>query len=57
MQRVLFGEDGPYMGGELGDVTRDVARFSGSNTGGREGHGGKGERLKGLLHSVARKIQ
>ena len=58
MQRVVFGEDGPFMGGEVGGVTRDVARFSGSSTGtnGGEGHGGKGERLKGLLHSLARKV-
>jgi GH43 family beta-xylosidase len=58
MQRVVFGEEGPFMGGEVGGVTRDVARFSGESAGrGGEGRGsGKGERLKGLLHSIARKI-
>ena len=56
MQRVVFGQDGPFMGGEVGEITRDVARFSGSSAGGGEGRGGKGERLKGLLHSIARKI-
>jgi len=46
------------MGEEIGQVTRDVARFSGSGSGGggEARGGGKGERLKGLLHSIARKI-
>jgi hypothetical protein len=56
MQRVVFGPEGPFMGGEVGRVTRDVKRFSGESAGGGDGRGGKGERLKGLLHSIARKI-
>ena len=54
MQKVNFGEEGPFMGGVVGEVTRDVGRFAGE--GGGEGRRGKGERLKDLLHSVARKV-
>jgi hypothetical protein len=59
MQRVVFGEEGPFMGGEVGGVTRDVARFSGDGSGGEgegEGRGGKGERLRVFLHGLARKV-
>lgn len=58
MQRVVFDENGPFMGNHVGEHTRDIARFSGgSSAGGREdAHQGKGSKLKDLWHSVARKI-
>lgn len=57
MQRVVFDQNGPFMGGQVGEPTRDVARFSGSRSGGRDGHDGKGSRLRGMLRSIARKIE
>ena len=61
-QRVEFGPEGPYMGGCVGHVTRDVGIFergdpNAGGDGGKEGGGGgKREKLKGLLGSVAKKI-
>jgi GH43 family beta-xylosidase len=56
MQRVVFGQDGPFMGGEVGEVTRDVGRFSGNGKNGQDGHGGKGSRLRDMLRSVASRV-
>jgi len=57
MQRVVFGDDGPFMGGEVGKITRDVGRFAGSSSGGGNGPEGKGSRLREMWHSLARKIE
>lgn len=56
LQRVEFGVDGrPFMGGCVGEVTRDLGVFSqGSGSAGRKE--GKGAKLKGVLESIARKI-
>jgi GH43 family beta-xylosidase len=56
MQRVVFGREGPFMGGEVGEVTRDFGKFSGHGENGHDGHGGKGERVRDMLRSVARKV-
>lgn len=60
MQRVVFDQDGPFMGGCVGEVTRDVARFAGSDSGsgfGSGGRDGKGSRLRDMLRSIARKVE
>jgi len=56
MQRVVFDRDGPFMGGCVGETTRDVARFSGSSSGGGGSQDDKGSRLKDVLRSIARKL-
>jgi GH43 family beta-xylosidase len=57
MQRVWFGREGPFMGGEVGECGRDVARFAGGSVGvgGGGGCDGKGSRLRDLWCSIVRK--
>lgn len=57
MQRVVFDENGPFMGHCVGEQTRDVARFSGSSSAGSKQHEGKVSKLKDLFHSIARKVE
>lgn len=59
-QRVGWGEEGPWMGGVVGPVTRDVRRFERGGDEGGGGAGGEGEstkgKLKGLLHSLKNRM-
>lgn len=56
LQRVVFGPEGPHMGGCVGEVTRDLGIFSSGSAGGAGVKEGKGAKLKGVLESIARKI-
>jgi hypothetical protein len=40
----------------VGEVTRDLGVFSGEHPAGRKEGGGKKEKLKGMLESIAKKI-
>jgi len=58
LQRVVFGPEGPWMGGCVGGLTRDLGVFAGGsgNVGTKDGGGGKAAKLKGVLEAVARRI-
>lgn len=55
MQRVVFGQEGPWMGEGVGPLTRDYSVFLGSSSGGHGGEDGHGHHRHGLrkwLHDL-----